>query len=243
MFGRKTRKPDKPKPQTPGEWGRHILREWVKPFAIVLAIFLPFRSSIADWNDVPTGSMMPTILEGDRIFVNKLAYGLRVPFTHVWVARWDAPARGEIVVCRSPADGIRLVKRIVAVPGDTIELRGGRLYINAEPADYAPLDQNTIDQFDRPGPPREFASETVDGVTHAVMATPSVRAIRSFGPMTLEDGEYFAMGDNRDLSKDSRVFGPIAESEIVGRSGTVVISLDRDNYYCPRFDRFFRDLP
>jgi signal peptidase I len=148
MLRRKTKKTPKPKPQTPREWCRHFLVEWVKPFAIVLAIFLPFRSSIADWNDVPTGSMTPTILVGDRIFVNKLAYGLRVPFTHVWVARWDAPDRGEIVVCRSPEDGIRLVKRIVAIPGDTVELRNSVLFINGAAAEYGPLDEDTIGQID-----------------------------------------------------------------------------------------------
>ena len=245
MFRRKPKpKKTKKKPETPGEWGKHFLREWVQPFAIVLAIFLPFRSSIADWNDVPTGSMKPTIVEGDRIFVNKLAYGLRVPFTHTWVARWDAPSRGEIVVCSSPADGIRLVKRLVAIPGDTIELRDSVLLINGQPATYGPLDQNTIEQIQPDTMRRRFASETIDGVTHAIMQTPaSVRADRNMAPFTLGAGEYFAMGDNRDLSRDSRSFGPIMQGEIVGRSGTVVLSLDRDNYFMPRLDRFFRKLP
>src|SRR5437667_10162124 len=96
------------------------LRSWVMSFALAFAILAPLRSAIADWNDVPTGSMEPTILPGDRILVNKLAYGLRVPFTHSWVAQWSDPGSGEIVVLNSPKDGVRLVKRLIAGPGDTV---------------------------------------------------------------------------------------------------------------------------
>jgi signal peptidase I len=88
-------------------------------------------SAIADWNDVPTGSMNPTILAGDRIFVNKLAYDLRISFTTWRLAHWDNPRRGEIVVFFSPVDGTRLVKRVIGVPGDVIAMNGNRLYINA----------------------------------------------------------------------------------------------------------------
>src|SRR6185436_9965152 len=103
---------------------------------IVLIVLGSFRSAIADWNIVPTGSMNPTILEGDRIFVNKLAYGLRVPFTDMEVAHWSSPRRGEVVVFRSPADGDRLVKRVVGVPGDTVQLANNVLLINGTPASY-----------------------------------------------------------------------------------------------------------
>jgi signal peptidase I len=82
----------------------------------MLVVLLAARSSLADWNVVPTGSMNPTIIEGDRVFVNKLAYGLKVPFTTWHVARWDAPARGEVVVFFAPHDGTRMVKRVVGVP-------------------------------------------------------------------------------------------------------------------------------
>jgi signal peptidase I len=97
--------------------------EWAKPLLIVVAIMAPLRSVVADWNDVPSGSMRPTILVGDRIWVNKLAYDLKVPFSTVHVMTWSDPQRGDIIVFRSPADGKRLVKRVVAVPGDLVELR------------------------------------------------------------------------------------------------------------------------
>src|SRR5688500_5649188 len=111
-----------------------------RSFVFVVLLVLSFRSSIADWNDVPTGSMKPSILEGDRIYVNKLAYDLKVPFTTWHVAEWDSPERGEVVVFFSPQDGIRLVKRVIGVPGDVVEMRNNRLYVNGLPASYQPAD-------------------------------------------------------------------------------------------------------
>src|SRR5205807_8645618 len=95
-----------------------------------------FRSALADWNTVPTGSMKPTILEGDRIFVNKLAYDLRVPLTHVSIFRIADPKRGDIVVFDSKLADTRLVKRVIGLPGDTVEMRDNRLTINGVDAQY-----------------------------------------------------------------------------------------------------------
>src|SRR5262245_13276000 len=100
---------------------RYLWQEWIKPLAVVAAVVLPFKSAIADWNWVPSGSMKPTILEGDLVLVNKLAYDLKVPFTLWRLAAWDNPSRGDIVVLFSPHDGKRLVKRVIALPGDTLE--------------------------------------------------------------------------------------------------------------------------
>ncbi len=97
-------------------------REWLRPIVIIVVVCGAFRSALADWNDVPTGSMKPTIMEGDRIFVNKAAYGLRVPFTSWWLAEFSGPERGDVVVFFSPEDGTRYVKRVMGVPGDRIEL-------------------------------------------------------------------------------------------------------------------------
>src|SRR5882672_9844530 len=115
-------------------------REWLLPAVMAVAVLAPLRSAVADWNDVPSGSMMPTILVGDRIFINKLAYDLKVPFTTWHLAKWADPRRGDIIVFPSPADGIRLVKRVVAVPGDRLELRNDHLFINDQPASYALID-------------------------------------------------------------------------------------------------------
>ena len=104
-------------------------REW-RGFLIFLLVMFSFRSAIADWNDVPSGSMLPTILIGDRILVDKLAYDLKLPFTTVRVSTWGQPRRGDIVVFYSPADGVRLVKRVIGVPGDHIGMINDRLVIN-----------------------------------------------------------------------------------------------------------------
>src|ERR1041385_9412466 len=99
---------------------------WVKeirPLLILAVVLFAIRSSLADWNDVPTGSMKPTILEGDRVYVNKLAYDLKVPFTTLHIVEWSNPQRGDIVVFYSPYDGQRLLQRVIGLPGDSIELR------------------------------------------------------------------------------------------------------------------------
>src|ERR1051325_11375128 len=106
---------------------QHWWRKEIRPLLILALVVFSLRSSLADWSDVPTGSMKPTILEGDRIYVNKLAYDLKIPFTTRHIAEWDNPHRGDIVVFYSPHDGTRLVKRVIGVPGDTIELRQDQL--------------------------------------------------------------------------------------------------------------------
>jgi signal peptidase I len=212
--------------------------------APLVLVVLTFRGAVADWNDVPTGSMIPTIIEGDRIFVNKLAYGLRVPLTYTWIGRWDEPERGEIVVLHSPEDGGRLVKRVIGVPGDLIAMQSNRLYINGEPVSYG---RPTTRMGDIPGGGRRLqqilATEQLGDHAHPVLATPAAQAKRSFGPIRVPSGHYFVMGDNRDLSADSRVFGFVPRDQIVGRSSRVVISFDRDNWYLPRLSRFWQELP
>src|SRR5277367_4097672 len=120
------------------KWDNFLKKE-AKPLLIMVLVMLAFRSAIADWNDVPTGSMKPTILEGDRVFVNKIAYDLKVPFTTWHLAQWDNPVRGDIVVFFSPADGMRIVKRVIGLPGDRIELRNDEVFVNGEPLKYEPL--------------------------------------------------------------------------------------------------------
>jgi signal peptidase I len=113
---------------------RAVARRWwrreIRPLLILALVLFSIRSSLADWNDVPTGSMKPTILEGDRVFVNKLAYDLKVPFTTWHITEWSNPHCGDIVVFFSPKDGKRLVKRVIGLPGDTVELQNERLVIN-----------------------------------------------------------------------------------------------------------------
>jgi signal peptidase I len=190
--------------------------------------------------------MQPTIFVGDRIFVNKLAYGLRVPFTNVEVAHWSSPHPGEVVVFRSPADGERMVKRVVGMPGDTVQLKNNVLLINGSPAAYTLLPEAGL-AASLPGTqlPHTFASERMPGggTNHIVMATPRLPAMRNFGPVIVPAGEYFMLGDNRDNSADSRYFGFVPEHDIVGRSSHVAYSLDVDRWPLPRWGRTWEPLP
>lgn len=223
---------------------KYLWQEWLRPSLVMAAIVLPIKSSLADINLVPTGSMKPTILEGDFVCVNKLAYDLKLPFTTRHLAEWSNPARGDIVVLFSPEDEMRLVKRVVAIPGDTIELRNNLLYINHERAAYQPLPEAA--RLDLPGSDlssAQLATETVDERSHAVMTYPTAFSMhRSFAPVTLNTGEYFVMGDNRDNSKDSRYFGVVQRNLIVGEAVGVVASFDKPGNWLPRVGRFFSEL-
>src|ERR1043165_832779 len=198
---------------------RHWWRKEIRPFLIIMLVMFSIRSSFADWNDVPTGSMKPTIIEGDRVFVNKLAYDLKVPFTTWHIAEWGNPQRGDIAVFYSPHDGQRLVKRVIGLPGDTVELREENLFINGEAVKYAPLDESVssgVVEGERKA--SVVATEQLPTRSHAVMATSSLPAPRNFGPQTVPEGQYFMMGDNRDNSFDSRFWGSVPRKQIIGRS-------------------------
>ena len=216
---------------------RKALNE-IRVFLVMLLIVSSLRSALADWNDVPTGSMKPTIQEGDRVVVNKLAYDLKVPFTTIELFKWSDPQRGDIVVLFSPVDGTRLVKRVVGVPGDRIYMNENQLYVNGKAAEWRPLGV----AVDREQGNTVLVEETLAGRTHAVMFTPQAPAVRSFGPVIVPKGFYFVMGDNRDNSNDSRFIGLIGRKQIVGRATAVAFSLDRSRYFAPRLDRFFRSI-
>jgi signal peptidase I len=222
---------------------RQWWRQEIRPILVLAAILFSIRSSLADWNNVPTGSMKPTILEGDFIFINKLAYDLKVPFTTWHLAEWANPQRGDVVVFFSPHDGTRLVKRVVGLPGDLIELQNEQLIINGSPVSYASLKPGATDPLTAAEQQQcRFATEQLPAHDHAVMATPSLPAKRTFAPFRVPDGHYFMMGDNRDNSFDSRYFGPVDRQQIIGQATDVILSLNKNDCWLPRSNRFFKPL-
>jgi signal peptidase I len=202
-----------------------------------LALMVLFRSAIADWNVVPSGSMLPTIREGDRIFVDKMAYDLRVPFTHIALAHLHDPQRGDIVTIDSSAAHELIVKRLIGLPGDVVAMRDNVLYIDGKRADYQPVDMTGV--AGDAASPGEYLDERFGTVSHVVrlsVLAPSPR--RSFGPVVVPKGEYLMLGDNRDDSADSRYFGFFPRQELMGRTRRVAYSLDPDRHDLPRIARF-----
>jgi len=221
----------------------NLFREW-RGVIIFIVIMILFRSAIADWNQVPSGSMKPTILEGDRIVVNKLAYDLKIPFTTLHLSQWSNPTRGEIVTFYSPNDDKLLIKRVIGVPGDIVAMRNNQLFINHQPASYSQLGEEIVNQLDVVQKRKHhFFYESVGEIRYPVMLRPSEpNQYNSFGPLKVPHDQYLMLGDNRDNSRDSRKIGLISRDQITGRAHTIAFSIDYDRYYFPRKDRFLKEL-
>ncbi|OWY30555.1 signal peptidase I [Herbaspirillum robiniae] len=215
---------------------KNLLGEY-KGLMVFMALMVVFRSAIADYNVVPSGSMLPTVMIGDRILVNKLAYDLRVPLTHISIARLGEPRRGDIVTVDSKEAGELLLKRVIGLPGDVVELRDNVLYINGQAASYsnAAIRAPEGDATDR----AEYRDEHLGDMSHLVRLSQSHPSLRSsYGPVVVPADQYLMLGDNRDNSADSRYYGFFGRSELMGRTRRIAFSLDADHGYRPRLDRF-----
>lgn len=198
-------------------------------FIIFFSLMLVMRSSFADWYHVPTGSMQPNIVEGDRVFVDKMAYRLDVPFTNIEIAKTGDPKRGEVVVFESEAADERLIKRVIGIAGDKVAMVNNHLVINGEVADYEPLDQFQY-------------QERVGTLDRVIQLTPASATRSSFDSVEVPEGHILVLGDNRNHSADSRYYGFVPIAELSGRATKVIVSLDPENYYLPRKERFLQDL-
>ena len=204
-------------------------------FLLVLASILFFKSAIADLSSISGASMLPTLMDGDKVWVNKLAYDVKVPFTEINLAELDEPARGDIVIIDSSRAGKRLIKRIVGLPGDTVLMQNNALSINGQTAA-----QEIVERSDN----AIIIAETLPEATHLAQLADSYvsRTRRNYGPVVVPEGRYFVLGDNRDNSADSRAYSFIPRGEIIGRSSSVVFSNDSEKSYLFRGDRFFSSL-
>lgn len=210
-----------------------------KGFLFFLFGMIVVRSAVADWYGVPSGSMYPTLMIGDRIVSNRLAYDVKIPFTDVIVKHIADPQRGDIVTFISPEDGNRLVKRVIGLPGDVVEMRGEELVVNGVKASYTLADGDIAKQLTPDYSGRQLTlNEQVLGSHHSIIVMPERMAVRSFGPVTVPPGQYLMLGDNRDASKDSRYIGFVKRELITGQVTRVAFSLDTDKFYLPRAERF-----
>lgn len=221
------------------------MKHWLRSnrgFILFLMCFGIFRTAIADWNPIPSGSMRPTILEGDVVFVNRVAYDLKLPLTEVSLVRLGEPQRGDIITFNSPTEGTRLIKRVVALPGDVVAMQNEVLSVNGQVARYEGL--QPAEEALAPGVVVRAmrATESVQGTEHAVQFLEGANGRHSFAAMTVPEGHYFVLGDNRDNSADSRYIGFVPREKLIGRAVRVLVSADITDRWQPRFSRWVSPL-
>jgi signal peptidase I len=180
---------------------RRLARELLMTAAFAL-VLLSARSSLADHYMVPSGSMQPSVDIDDHILVNKAAYGVRVPFSSTYLARFDGPSVGDVVVLDAPDEDKVLLKRVIGVPGTQVEIRGGRVRIDGK---LAPVEQRAAGLYEQLGAAAHALRLTRDGGP-------------DWGPITIPDDRYLVMGDNRGDSRDGRYFGLVTRQAILGRA-------------------------
>jgi len=186
--------------------------EFLGSLAPVLGLVLILRSFIIEPFQIPSKSMVPTLKVGDFILVSKWNYGIRLPVVRTKLFDVDTPKRGDVIVFFPPHETRYFIKRLVGLPGDKISVINGILYVNNE----AMSQESSLVE---PGAPRsQVMIENLDGVEHVIQnrVTPS-RLSQNFSTV-VPQGHYFMMGDNRDNSSDSRVWGPVPEDRIVGKA-------------------------
>jgi len=191
-----------------------VIVEYSKSFFPVLLIVFLLRGFVVEPFRIPSGSMLPSLYIGDFILVNKFAYGIRVPVLNKKIIELSGPERGDVVVFRYPRDpNLDYIKRVIGLPGDHIAYYNKVLYINGKPV------TRTFDgQYKGPG--QTFANEyteDLEDAEHLILLLPA-RPNNLQGEYIVPEGMYFVMGDNRDNSNDSRVWGPVPEENLVGKA-------------------------
>lgn len=215
-----------------------------KGFILFLMLFGVFRTAVADWNPIPSASMRPNLVEGDVVFVNRLAYNLKVPLTDIVLQHTGEPQRGDIVTFSSPRDGTRLIKRIIALPGDTVAMQDEQLVINGRAAQYSALDTvaETIAAVGQLQAQRVSEQGVGQAQAHRIQLLPQLPARRDFATVTVPAGHYMMLGDNRDNSADSRYFGFVPRELLIGKAERILVSANIQDHWQPRFDRFGMQL-
>jgi len=220
-------------------------------FAILLALTL--RWGLAESYAIPSGSMLPSLLIHDHIFVNKIVYGIRVPFSKMWLVKFKQPERGEVIVFKDPRDNDTfLIKRLIGLPGDKLEYHENQLFINGQQVEatepVSSKDFDLVPNEDLEGQKSDHIhlNEHISGHDHSVLHL-KFSADRDQSEIVIPPDTMFMMGDHRDNSADSRFWGPAPMENILGRASFVWMSctdpLPLVNVFCSpfalRWGRFF----
>ncbi len=215
-----------------GGYKEPVLVEYARSFFPVILVVLLLRSFIVEPFRIPSGSMMPTLLVGDFILVNKFAYGLRWPVLNKKFVDIGAPERGDVMVFRFPRDeSVDYIKRVIAVPGDQVYYRDKTLYVNGEPLAQTALG-DYVAENGQPTGLIQAVEQVDDGHEHQILINPRTGdfprscAVLARGPVTVPEGQYFVMGDNRDNSNDGRCWGFVPEANLVGKAFAIWMSWD-----------------
>ena len=201
--------------------------EYARSLFPVLLLVLVFRSFFFEPFKIPSGSMIPTLLVGDFIVVNKFAYGLRLPVLNKEFVSYGLPQRGDVAVFRYPVDpGINFIKRVVGLPGDSITYRDKQVFINGEAVKNENLGQfNSSDlKCSTPRKDAMLEFEDIGPEGHEILLHASAPSRN--GQWVVPEGHYFMMGDNRDRSNDSRAWGFVPEENLVGRAVGIWLNFD-----------------
>lgn len=183
----------------------------------LLLFFFSFRTAVADWSRVVSGSMEPTLYAGDWMVVNKVSYGPSIPFTDIKLFSWGAPERSDIIAFYPPHADELFVKRVIGVPGDVVSLRGSDVYVNGEL-----LAQSEVRSVDG----ARIGRESIGEDTHLVQFSAG-RDLAGSSSFIVPEGKYFVLGDHRNNSADSRYWGYVDENRIIGDVTHVAVSLSR----------------
>jgi signal peptidase I len=213
--------------RSPGQhWG--LFLEWAKSFTIAIVLFLFVRTFLVEAFKIPSGSMERTLLVGDFLLVNKMVYGAEVPFTGKHLPAIRHPQRGDVIVFQWPVDPSKnFVKRLVGVPGDTLMMSSGDLYVNGVRQSERYVSHSEPPDIDPTSADFDWQKQYVVRTAEAATRTPPSR--NNWGPIVVPKDEYFVLGDNRDNSLDSRYWKFVPDSLIRGRPMFVYYSYDPDS--------------
>lgn len=205
-----------------------LIVEYARSFFPIIMLVLVLRSFLAEPFRIPSGSMMPTLLIGDFILVNKFAYGLRLPVINKKIVGLGEPQRGDVVVFRYPKDpSVDYIKRVVGLPGDHVAYYDKKLYINGKPVEQVPVGSYTGFGSGEVMTGASLRIEELGKAEHRILVNPEVRGLE--GDFVVPEGYYFVLGDNRDNSNDSRYWGPVPEDNLVGKAFFIWMSWDSAN--------------